>query len=212
MKSVAKSPVLFATLLSCVLAGSAFAQSRPAAAARPAPTGGAIAVVDISQIFKSHVGFNEEMERMKTEVQQYEESLRTRHQALATERERLNAFKPGSAEYEKLERSMADAAAQLQIDTQMKKKEFLQRESKLYFDVYRQVKDAIGDFAQQKGIDIVLRYSSDEIDPDDRASVLQGVNQDLVYHNNLDITKFILDRVNRASVARRPAAKPAPRK
>ena len=218
MKAVAKSSVLFVALVTCIFAGDANGQARPAAApstAAPAarsaaPTGGAVAVVDISQIFKGHAGFTEEMERMKTEVQEYEVTLRDRHQALAAEREKLNAFKPGAAEYEKLERSLADKAAELQIDTQLKKKDFLQRESKVYYDVYRQVKAAIEEFAQQKGIDIVLRYSADEIDPNDRASVLQGVNQDLVYHNNLDITPFILDRVNRPNMAsRRAPAKPA---
>lgn len=189
------------------------AQGNAAPAARPraaAPTGGAIAVVDIGNIFKNHTGFKAEMEKMKEEVQQFEEQLRARHQAITTERERLNQFRPGTPDYEKLERSLADKTAQLQIDTQLKKKEFLQRESKVYFLVYQEVTAAVRDFADQKGIDLVVRYSSDKIDPDDRGSVLQGVNQDIVYHNNLDITRDILARVNRASVARRPAPAGAP--
>jgi Skp family chaperone for outer membrane proteins len=210
VKAVANLLPLFVAL-TCLLVPRAWAQTKPPAggAARPRPAapvapGGAVAVVDISYIFKNHAGFKAEMDKMKVEVQQYEEQLRARHQALATERERLTQFRPGTPDYEKLERSLADSAAQLQIDTQLKKKEFIQRESKVYYVVYQQVLEAIRDFAEQKGIDLVLRYNGDQIDPDDRASVLQGVNRDLVYHRNLDITREILDRVNR-TMARRPA-------
>ena len=54
------------------------------------------------------------MDNMKKEVQQYEEELRSRHQALAKERDRLAQFRPGSDNYETLERSLADKAAKLQ--------------------------------------------------------------------------------------------------
>ena len=47
------------------------------------------------------------------------------------------------------------------------------------------------------GISLVLRYNGEEIRPDDRNSVLAGVNRAIVYQNNLDITKEISDRVNR---------------
>ena len=138
------------------------------------------------------------MDRMKQEVQQYEEELRARHQALSKERDQMMQYTPGSPEYEKLERALADKAAKLQVDTQLKKKEFLQRESKVYYEVYQDVSAAVREFAEMKGIDLVLRYNGAEMKPDDRASVLQGVNRAMVYRRNLDITREILDRLNRA--------------
>ena len=107
-------------------------------------------------------------------------------------------FTPGSPEYERMERALADKAAKLQVDTQLKKKEFLQRESKVYYEVYQEVSNAVREFAEMKGIDLVLRYNGAEMKPDDRASVLQGVNRAMVYQRNLDITREILDRLNRA--------------
>ena len=60
-------------------------------------------------------------------------------------------------------------------------------------------------FADQAGIDLVLRYNGEKINPEDRASVLQGVNRALVYHRgDLDITNEILDRLNRQRVFARP--------
>jgi Skp family chaperone for outer membrane proteins len=169
--------------------------------------GTVVAVVDISAIFENHAGFKNAMEQMKQEVQQYEDELRTRHQALSKERDQMLQFAPGSQEYEKMERGLADKAAKLQVDTQLKKKEFLQRESKVYYQVYQEVSNAVREFAEMKGIDLVLRHNSEEMKPDDRQSVLQGVNRALVYQRNLDITREILDRLNRAPrVSARPSA------
>jgi Skp family chaperone for outer membrane proteins len=190
------------------------AQPRVSTAQRTVSVPGtAVAVVDISFIFENHVGFKHAMEQMKKEVQQYEQELQQRNQELQKDREQLGQYNPGSQEYEKLERAIADKAAKLQIDMQMKKREFLQRESRVYYDVYQEVAGAVREFAQLKGIDLVLRYSDGEMKPEDRGSVLQGVNRAILYQSNLDITREILDRLNRTpQVSRNPAAgRPAPR-
>ena len=57
-----------------------------------------VAVVDISYIFKNHEGFKAAMERMKKEVEAYEEHLKTQQNALLKEKERLNDFRPGTQE------------------------------------------------------------------------------------------------------------------
>jgi Skp family chaperone for outer membrane proteins len=178
----------------------------------PAIPGTAVAVLDISYVFENHAGFKGAMDQMKQEVQQYEEELRARNQSLTKERDQLQQFKPGSQEYEQLERSLADKAAKLQIDMQMKKREFLTRESKVYFQVYQEVANAVREFAELKGIDLVLRYNGGEMNPDDRASVLQGVNRPVIYYGNLDITREILDRVNRTPrVSQNPSKVPVRR-
>jgi Skp family chaperone for outer membrane proteins len=173
-----------------------------------APTGGLIAVVDISYLFKNHAGFKAKMEEMKKQVQEYDTELRGTQQALSQERERLSQFRPGSPEYDKFERELADKAAKLQVDMQLKKKDFLEREAKVYYQVYVEIYQQVREFADMNGIDMVLRHTGDEIDPNDRNSVLQGVNRALVYHRDLDITGQILDRLNREPrVSRAPANK-----
>jgi Skp family chaperone for outer membrane proteins len=189
------------------------AARQPAAAARPAsiPPGTVVAVLDISYVFENHAGFKQAMDKMKQEVQQYEEKLRADNVALTKERDQLQQFKAGSQEYERLERSLADRAAKLQIDMQMKKREFLTRESKVYYEVYQEVSNAVREFAEMKGIDLVLRYNADEMNPDDRTSVLQGVNKPVIFHRNLDITREILDRLNRTpQVSQRPPVRRQP--
>jgi Skp family chaperone for outer membrane proteins len=192
-------------------------QTRPAAprvsrTATPAPARrrSPIAVVDISYIFKNHHGFKAAMDRMKKEVEAYEEHLRTQQNALMKEKERLSDYRPGSENYDALERSLADKGAKLQVDMQMKRKEFLEREARVYYDVYRLVAAAIQGFAEQNGIELVLRYSGEPMDPANRQSVLQGVNRPIVYHRQLDITREVLDRLNRTQVSDQTGRTPTP--
>ena len=178
-------------------------QARPASTQVSRPTAttsvrrSPIAVVDISYIFKNHSGFKTAMDGMKKEVEAFEEHLRAQQNDLLKEKERLNDYRPGSKEYDTLDRSLADRAAKLQVDMQMKRKEFLEREAYVYYKVYEDVAVAIRSFAEQSGIELVLRYSGEPMDPANRQSVLQGVNRPIVYHRDLDITREVLDRLNR---------------
>ena len=67
-------------------------------------------------------------------------------------------------------------------------------------------------FAESNRIGLVLRFSSEEIDPTNRQSVMQGVNQPIVYNQGgLNITKYILDRLHRKSGGAQRTAKAPPR-
>ncbi|MEZ6117538.1 MAG: OmpH family outer membrane protein [Pirellulaceae bacterium] len=197
-----KQCVALATTLVVFCAINANAQA-------PRSTSGPVAVVDISYIFQEHNGFKGAMEKMKEDVQQYENLLRQQSDALTKERDKLKAFRAGTPEYKRLEEDLASKAADLQVKMQLRKKEFLQQEAKVYYLTYMQIQQAIEEFATQNGFTLVLRYSGEKIDPEDRNSVLAGVNRAIVFQKNLDITGQILDRLNRASsTARRPAARP----
>lgn len=173
------------------------AQSRPTTS-RPASRG-PVAVVDISHIFQNFGGFKAQMEKMKQEVQAYESQLKARHEALAKERETLNQYKPGSPNYKQLEQRLADTFAKLQVDTQLKKKEFLENEAKVYYQTYMHVNKAIASYAARNNIGLVLRFSREEMNQQDRNSVLAGVNRAVVFHQgSLDITTDILSEISRA--------------
>ena len=156
----------------------------------------------MSKIFQNHDGFKRAMEGMKEEVKQYEETLRARHQALAKKKEELAGFRPGTREYVTRERAIADETAKLSVDTQLKKKEFLEREARVYYRIYEEVTRAIQEYATRSGISLVLRYNGQKMNPEDRNSVLAGVNRAIVYQNNLDITADIIDRLNRLARTR----------
>jgi Skp family chaperone for outer membrane proteins len=208
---IVKVPFQSTMVLSCLLAivssGAVPAQQQgpvrqPREAGQAGPRSvprGPVAVVDISLIFKNHQGFKQSMDGLKAKVDAAESGLRARHEALAKERDKLAQYKTGSPNYKALEQQIADGAAKIQVDMQLQKKEFLEEEARVYFDTYRQIQEVIADYANKNNIGLVLRFSRDPIEREDRQSVLAGVNRAIVYESGLDITNDILSNLDRAA-------------
>jgi len=199
---------LFAVTISAV---SAFAQlpgapaggplvprpaAPPAAAPAPAPAGTSVVLIDVAYVFKNHVRFNAKMNEIKQAIEQYDAFVREETKKLATTKEKLAQFNQSTPEYKRLEEEGARQSSELQIKVQLKRKEFLEQEAKLYYDTYREVEQTVTVFAQRNRISLVLRFTGDEIKPDDRNSILQGVNRPVVYQQGLDITEHILSLLN----------------
>ena len=190
----------------CFLAAqSAAQQGLPPGGARPpvgppaasAPVAGtSVAVIDIAYIFKNHVRFNAQMNDMKRDIEAFDASIRGDQQNFAKKREALPTFNPSSKEYKAAEEELAHMKSDLDIKVAVKRREFLEQEAKVYYGIYREIEDSVAMFAQRNRIGLVLRYSGDEMKPDDRASVLQGVNKPVVYQDRLDITQHILNQLN----------------
>jgi len=169
----------------------------PAAAAQaPAPAGTSVAVIDIAYIFKNHVRFNAQMNDMKRDIEGFDASIRADQQNFTKKRDALPQFTPSSKEYKAAEEELAHLKSDLDIKVAVKRREFLEQEAKVYYGIYREIEDAVAMFAQRNRIGLVLRFTGDEMKPDDRASVLQGVNKPVVYQDRLDITQHILNQLN----------------
>ncbi len=184
---------------------------------RPPPTGGAappsldtsVVVIDIAFIFKNHVRFNQRMNDIKRDIQQYDAYAQEEAKKLNTKGERLTQFNAGSPDYKKLEEELTRDKADLQIKAGIKRKEFLEQEAKVYYDTYREIEQTVKVFAERNRIGMVLRYSADDMKPDDRNSILQGVNKPVVFQQGRDITEYILNMLNAGSAqAARPNVPP----
>jgi len=172
-------------------------------------SGTQLAVIDVSMIFKNHTRFKQAMEGMKAEVKAFEATLQQRGQQINELRKKMQPYDPGSAEYKQLEAQIMKVQADGQIAAAQKKKEFLEREAKIYYDVYNEVATEVSRFAEQHGIGLVIRFNSEPIDPKSRQAVLEGVNRAVIFQKNLNITKAIQDRLEQAQ-AQRPAGSAAP--
>jgi Skp family chaperone for outer membrane proteins len=165
-------------------------------AAAPVVAGTSVAVIDIAYIFKNHVRFNAQMNDMKRDIEAFDASIRGEQQNFAKKRESLTAFNPSSPEYKKAEEELAHIKSDLDIKVAVKRREFLEQEARVYYGIYREIEDSVAMFAQRNRIQLVLRYSGDDMKAEDRASVLQGVNKPVVYQDRLDITQHILNQLN----------------
>jgi Skp family chaperone for outer membrane proteins len=188
--------------------GGARPPAGPPAAVAPAPAvaGTSVAVIDVAYIFKNHVRFNRQMNDMKGDIEAFDAVMRDEAQKINKKQEAMAAFNPASAEFKKADEDIAHLKSDFQIKAQAKKREFLEQEAKVYYGIYREVEDAVAMFAQRNRIGLVLRYTGDEMKPDDRASVLQGVNKPVVYQDRLDITQHILNQLNAGATMPSPGA------
>ncbi len=195
---------LAACLVSVTCAATALGQGAPAAA-RPAaapaasasPGGTNVAVIDIALIFKHHDRFNAAMGDIKKDIEQFEAYVRDEQKKLKAKADELQAYAPSSPEFRTKEGELARLDSELKVQIGLKRKDFLEQEARVYYRVYKEVEQSVGVFAQRYRIGLVLRYNSDDMKEDDRASVLQGVNRAVVWHGNLDITPQIITDLNR---------------
>jgi Skp family chaperone for outer membrane proteins len=202
-----------AGLLAGVLAvSSALAQQRPTApmmSAQPRPTGNGIALLDVSSIFKNHGRFKAMMSEMEADVKRAEEQMKQERDTIRALSERLKEFRAGSPEYKQLEEQVAKRQSDLSVQVALQRKEFLQRESRIYHIVYQEIEQEVAYVAQQNGIAVVLRYSAEEADGSEPNAVLRDINKQVVWSApGLDITQMILDRLN--GRAMNPAVNPGP--
>lgn len=194
----------WATVLASLLVVSplAFAQAPAGAAATTASANAArygIAVVDVSYIFKNHQRFNAMMEQMKGDVEAAESALRAERQEIAKAEEAIKQFQPGSPDYKRRDEQVTEDKADFNLKATKQRKDFLERESKIYYQAYLEVNDAVKYYAQRTNLGIVLRFNGDPTDPNVREDVLRAINKPVVYQNGIDITPDILRLVNRSA-------------
>jgi Skp family chaperone for outer membrane proteins len=197
--------VAAASLLSVALSGSdAAAQTPPVRpvgpppAVRPQPAPPVVALLDVSYIFKKHLRLKALMDVMKKDVEGDEAWAKEQRDAILKLREQLNTLRPGSPDYKSLEETVAKRQADLAIKIQQKKRDFLLREAKNYYNVYQEIQQEVNYYCQSQGVAFVLRFSREAVDVDNPDSVLAEINKPVItYDRNLDITDLILNQLNR---------------
>lgn len=183
------------------------------AAGANAPKHG-VAVVDISYVFKKHDRFRATMEQMKTEMEGIEGELKAARETIAQTEQQRDAYNVGSPDYKKLD----DEAARMKADFNLKmtrlRKEFLEREAKVYYQTYLEVGDAVGYYAKRHDIGLVIRFNGEPTDPNRREEVLREINKPVVFQNQIDITPdilMILNREQQQATPGRPGSQLPPR-
>src|SRR3954453_623195 len=156
-----------------------------------------IAVVDISYIFKKHERFKTSMDTMKKEMETIEAELKADREKIAGQEQQRNAFNPGSAEYKKMDEDIARQMADFNLKMGKLRKEFLEREAKVYYQTYLEVVDAVKYYAKRQNIGLVLRFNGEPVDPNRRDDVLREINKPVVVQDQIDITPDVLVLINR---------------
>jgi hypothetical protein len=110
--------------------------------------------------------------------------------------EGLNLYEKDSDEFRLREAELAKETASMEVEQRSKMREMLSREAALHFDTYVEITGIISQFCDETGVQLVLRFSKDEINAKDPNSVMQTVNGNVVYYSpSADITNAIIQRM-----------------
>ncbi len=190
--------VLAAPVLAVGLTTStALAQQGPP---QQAPAG--IALLDVSRVFKEHVRFKAEMNGIKAEAQTEEGKIKQRAEELQQRVEVLKTYTPGSPDYKRLEEELTKLRSDMQVDIQLQRKEFLQREAKVVHRVYREIQQEVEYFASRYGVAAVLQFSNENANSEQPEQVFRNIAKSVVWFApHLDITNDIIGALNNNAVA-----------
>ena len=158
-------------------------------------------------VFKNHVRFKATMESFKNELVAADKGFQEQARTINAMIEQMKDLKADQPDYHVLEAKITKARADLEVNKQLKRKELSDRESKIYFNTYREIEDSVAQIAQQYNIAIVVPYDSSPIDANDPQEIARGLRRNLVYVNprlNLDITKAVLNDLNRSAAQQGP--------
>ena len=157
----------------------------------PKPT--VIAVVDVARILKEHPGIKAQVEKVTSDLQNYDAQFKKEQDDLKAAVEYLKQLEPGSVDYAKQEEKIANMDSRLRLEMNRKRKEVVDAEARIYFDNYSRIAEAVKLIAEYNKIDLVLRYNSEAMELENQESVIRGVMKNVVYHKeSLDITAAVM--------------------
>jgi len=156
-----------------------------------------IAVVDVSYIFKNYQRFKSGMQGMKSEMEGVESQLKQERNSIASKEQQREQYNAGSPEFRELDEEVARLKAEFNLKAGKVRRDFLEREAKVYYQTYMEVSNAVKYYAEQNNIGLVLRFNGDQIDPNQREDILRAINMPVVFQNQIDITPDVLGLLNR---------------
>jgi outer membrane protein len=193
-----------------LLTQSANAQgvARPASSATP----NGVAIVDMTYVFEHYDGFQSRKLALQRDIERAEQQLKVMQDEMKGLVERLKDYKAGTDDYKQIELELAKRNANGNVLMQTQKKDFLEREAKMFYTIYQEVSEEIKTFSERNGINLVLRFTGDPVDVDDPQQVVKELNKGVVYYSpSIDITPNILEQLKRRqprTTAQQPPAGP----
>lgn len=191
-----KISLVSATAVACVSALSLLAGPVHAQTAGVKPGGVGVAVIDIERAFKQHQRDNAEIEQLKELAKSMEAETNKEKQSIIEMEKDLPNLAAGSSERKALEEQILRRKTDLAARTRIKQQELLEKEAKVYYFTYKEIQDEVAEYCRQTGTSLVLQYSSDKVDPNNRMSIMKAMGNPVVHHAGIDITDKILFYLN----------------
>ncbi|HTI51693.1 MAG TPA: OmpH family outer membrane protein [Planctomycetaceae bacterium] len=180
-----------------ILLGYSWAQG-PGLRGAEEPRGGEfpVALVDLGKVFNKYKVVVERRDELQAKYQQAIESGKSLVTEIQQLQEELKKHKPGTAEHQRIAEQLQAKAKEFEAFRQQEQQKMMQELSGIYLQASERVNQEIQQYAEARGIKLVLRFSSDPIEGKTPQETLANLNRPVLYHNALDITDEILQALN----------------
>lgn len=152
-----------------------------------------VAIIDIGAVFKGHAQFTQALDTLRVEAEQFKTNSIQLQQQLVQKAEALKQYEQGSADFKTAESQLAQESAAMEVEQRDKMRQLMKREAQLHFDTYAQVNQLLNDYCDSQGIQLVLRFNGEPMDPANPGSIMQRVNGSIIFNQpDRDITQQII--------------------
>jgi len=177
-------------LLPSIAASADLVESKSDPSKRPAVR--KVGVLDLNRLFKSHADLKGKLQRLQVEAKLVQAKLESDSAAVNKKAEGLKDLTTGTPEYRALDAEIAKRQATLPAEIATKRKEFVEREARLYYDAYQEIMKDVEKLAKSQHIAIVLNASHQEINAGDPNDVARGISNKVIwFDDSIDLTPVL---------------------
>lgn len=204
----------------CILVALAANSGRSQPSITPTGLGGShtVAVLDIVRIFLDTAQIKDLNDHMRQKTEDYTAELKTRSEALNAKKLELQAFKPGTPDYEKRRKDLVRMNAEAIGWSKATEDDLDQQKFDWTVEVYKQAIDAATVVAKSRGFDLVIQkteFKPAEISDRSVQALRSMIQSRTVIHSipEVDITDDVIrvmDQAYKSKPAPRPTPPPAP--
>ncbi len=162
---------------------------------------GIVAVLDVKRVFDENSNFDAQMDAIKAEADQLKAEIQNQQTEIQNDAQAVLQYEVGTDERNRKETELEQRQAALRTRARQLEIDLLTREAKIYYQTYQQMKQVVGSLAQEHGISLVLRFDSSPINPENRGEVIKGVNRTVVFHDHLDLTDLVVEKMGVSTAA-----------
>lgn len=167
----------------------------PSVSAQERPVAGIVAVLDVAKVFERNLEFDQKMQIIRQEAERLKNTVQSTQEQIRLDAQQLQGMDPTSAQAKQLEMELEQRQGALRASARQSEADLLVREAQAYHETYQKMQSIVAAFSVENGISMVLRFDSSAIDPENRGDVIKGVNRAVIYHKDLDLTKWIIERM-----------------
>jgi outer membrane protein len=172
--------------------------------AAPAPAASSslahkVGLIDMARVFKEYKKFEILREDLKSEIENSDQQAKAMAQKIQETQTALKdaPFKKDSPEYLALETKLTQQMSEFETFRKVAQRDFLRKEADIYKTIYLEALDVVKQAATAWNYTLVIRFNSEELETEDPAKLIQGLNRQVVFSRSEDdITDPVLKYLN----------------